>query len=318
MTVPDDIPTTRGLTVGMDVGGTKAAVRATDALGRVVADVVLSSAEWDAEPADAAAHRLVDMLNRALPAGETIRSLAIGAQGLDRAEVAYGLEQALRAHGHALVRCVNDAALLVPAAGLDAGIGLIAGTGAIGVGTDESGTPLVTGGWGWVIGDEAGAAGLVREAVRTALLAHDDGEPDDGLLAALLSDFDVDDAERLARAVNDEPTMANWAPHAPAVFRAADAGSALAAQIIADGAAHLVRLVDQLRRRGAAGTAVVAAGGVITAQPRLADGVRALLAERHPDLRFVLLREQPVAGAWFLADRLDSEAPVSASDPNRG
>ncbi|KJL22135.1 BadF/BadG/BcrA/BcrD ATPase family protein [Microbacterium oxydans] len=312
MTTPDSIPTGSGLTVGMDVGGTKAAVRATDARGRVVADVVLSSAEWDAEPADAAAQWLVDVLARALPTGETIRSLAIGAQGLDRAEVALGLEEALRAHGHALVRCVNDAALLVPAAGLDAGIGLIAGTGAIGVGTDESGTPLVTGGWGWVIGDEAGAAGLVREAARSALLAHDDGDPDDGLLGALLSDFGVADAERLARAVNDDPTMSNWAPHAPAVFRAADAGSALAAQVVAHGAAHLVRLVDQLRRRGASGTHVVAAGGVITAQPRLADGVRVLLAERHPDLRFVLLIEQPVAGAWFLADRLGGGAPVSA------
>jgi N-acetylglucosamine kinase-like BadF-type ATPase len=192
----------------------------------------------------------------------------------------------------------------VPAAGLDQGLGLIAGTGAIGTGKDAAERSFVTGGWGWVIGDEAGAAGLVREATKAALLAHDDGEPDDGLLQALLADFGVADAERLARAVNDDPTMANWAPHAAAVFRAADRGSALAAEVIRAGAAHLVRLIDQLRRRGAVGDAVVAAGGVITAQPRLADGVRELLAERHPDLRFVLLDQPPVAGAWFLANRL--------------
>ena len=304
MTAPGESLPHEGLIVGMDVGGTKAAVRATTRDGVLVADVVVSSAEWDAEPADAAAAWLADVLRRALPTGSTIGALVIGAQGLDNPEVAQDLEQALARQGHRRVRGVNDAALLVPAAGLDAGIGLIAGTGAIGVGVDAAGTAIASGGWGWVIGDEAGGSGLVREATKAALLAHDDGDSDDGLLGALLADFGVADAERLARAVNDDPTMANWAPHAPAVFRAADRGSALAAEVIRAGAAHLVRLVDQLRRRGAVGDAVVAAGGVITAQPRLADGVRELLAERHPDLRFVLLDQPPVAGAWFLASRL--------------
>lgn len=304
MTVSDDSLPHEGLIVGMDVGGTKAAVHATTPDGVLVVDVVVSSAEWDAEPADAAAAWLADVLLRALPTGSTIGALAVGAQGLDNPEVAHDLERALALQGYARVRGVNDAALLVPAAGLDAGIGLIAGTGAIGVGVDASGTAIASGGWGWVIGDEAGGSGLVREATKAALLAHDDGEPDDGLLGALLDAFGVADAERLARAVNDDPTMANWAPHAPAVFRAADRGSALAAEVIRAGAAHLVRLVDQLRRRGAVGDAVVAAGGVITAQSRLADAVRDLLAERHPDLRFVLLDQPPVAGAWFLAGRL--------------
>lgn len=288
----------------MDVGGTKAAVRATTPGGALVVDVVVSSAEWDAEPADSAAEWLTEALARALPPGASIGALAIGAQGLDNPEVAYDLEQALALRGHRRVRCVNDATLLVPAAGLDEGIGIIAGTGAIGVGVDASGTALTSGGWGWVIGDEAGGAGLVREATKAALSAYDDGEPDDGLLGALLADFGVADAERLARAVNDEPTMANWAPHAPAVFHAADHGSVLAAEVIGAGAAHLVHLVDQLRRRGAIGDVVVAAGGVITEQSRLSDGVRELLAQRHPDLRLIVLEEPPVAGARFLADRL--------------
>ena len=46
----------------------------------------------------------------------------------------------------------------------------------------------------------------MREAVRAALRANDEGKPDDGLLSALIGGFGVANAERLTRKVNDEPT----------------------------------------------------------------------------------------------------------------
>jgi N-acetylglucosamine kinase-like BadF-type ATPase len=291
--------------VGIDAGGTKTALMVEGRSGGSSRGEprthVVSSAGWDAEPAERAARWLHERIRDVLAPGEHVAALAVGAQGLDADSTAAALTEALRRLGHPRVRCVNDAALLVPAAGLDSGIGLIAGTGAIGVGTDAEGRFLATGGWGWVIGDEAGAAGIVREAARAALLAHDDGRADDGLLAALLSSFGVADAERLARAVNDEPTMANWAPHAPAVFAAADAGSALASQVVDEAAAHLTRLVAQLRRRGAVGGDVVVAGGVITRQPRLLDALRERLRLAEPDLAVQVLTRPPVAGALALA-----------------
>lgn len=293
--------------MGIDVGGTKTAVRGIDRSGTVVADVVVASGEWDAEPVGRAATVIHGILESVLP-GRRVAALAVGAQGLDNDDVAEGLAAALRGLGYERVACVNDAELLVPAAGLDEGLGLIAGTGAIGVGRRADGRSIVTGGWGWVIGDDGGAAGLVREATKAALLAHDDGEPDDGLLGALLDAFAVSDAERLARAVNDEPTMANWAPRAPAVFAAAHAGSPLARAVLEAGAEHLARLVDQLVVRGAVGRDVIAGGSVIAGQPMLADALRRRLAERHPDLAMHVLREPPVAGALRLARAL-AEAP---------
>ncbi|WP_030149362.1 N-acetylglucosamine kinase [Mycetocola saprophilus] len=292
------------LRIGLDIGGTKTALRAVDEHGVQVHNTVVSSGEWDAEPADPAAELILAVLSGIGVSAAEVLGLGVGAQGLDNPQVAADLEHALRARGLARVHCVNDAALLIPAAGVDAGIGLIAGTGAIGVGTLADGTAVSAGGWGWVIGDEAGGSGIVREATRAALLAHDDGLPDDGLLGALLASFGVADAERLARAVNDEPTMANWSPHAPAVFAAADAGSGLAAGVIDGAAAHLARLVDQLVRRGAVGAHVVAAGSVILGQPRLAEGVRKRVATAHPGLEFHLLEDDPVAGALALARAL--------------
>lgn len=291
------------LLVGLDLGGTKSAIRGLTLDGRTVVDAVVPSLDWDAEPVDAGAAWVDRLLRDQLPDGAAVAALGVGAQGLDTAAVAHEFENALAGLGYR-ARCVNDAALLVPAAGLVSGIGLISGTGAIGVAADPQGDPLITGGWGWVIGDEAGAAGIVREATRAALRAHDDGAPDDGLLGALGTAFGVDSAERLARAVNDLPTMDNWGPAAPAVFAAADAGSALASTVIENAARHLARLVDQLVRRGAVGSDVVAAGSVIVGQPRLFGALVRLVGERHPGFTVHLLTDPPVVGAVALAREL--------------
>lgn len=285
--------------VGLDVGGTKTAVIVETLAGERLVDTTIVSDDWDAEPLEHGVRWIIDALARAVPAEQEIVALGMGAQGLDTDDISREFAAALPWPTIA----VNDAALLVPAAGFDAGLGLISGTGAIGVGRTTSGESVITGGWGWVIGDEAGAAGIVREASKAALLAHDNLQPDDGLLSALMAAFGVDTAERLARAVNDEPTMDNWGPRAPAVFAAADAGSALAAGVIDAAADHLAMLVDQLVARGAVGSAVVAAGSVIVNQPRLYDGLVELVALRHPELTVHLLDRAPVEGAIALARR---------------
>jgi N-acetylglucosamine kinase-like BadF-type ATPase len=300
-----------GLIVGLDAGATKLAVRIEREDGTRVLDTAVPASDWEAEPTAAAVQWLLARLRPLLPPDEPVAVLGLGAQGCDNPEVAAELAAGLAAAGLP-GPVVNDAALLVPAAGFDAGIGLIAGTGAIGVGTTADGSPLAAGGWGWVLGDDAGAVGVVREAVKSALSAHDAGVADDGLLGALLAAYGVPNAERLARVVNDEPTIENWAPHAPAVFAAADAGSALAQGIVTHAADHLVKLVDQLRARGAVGAQVVAAGSVIVRQPRLRDAVAAALAQRHPELGFTLLADAPVAGAVALARRHLAGRPLAA------
>ncbi len=291
------------LVAGLDVGGTKLAVRAETLGGGRVVHAECSAAGWTAVPAAAAAAWLISRLRRHLPPGSEVAALGVGAQGCDSPEAAAGLRRALEARG-LRATVVNDGALLVPAAGLRHGIGVVAGTGSVGVAADAAGNVLLAGGWGWILGDEGGAAAIVREAAKAALAAHDGGRADDGLLSALQRAFGVPDAGRLARAVNDEPTAANWAPRAPSVFAAADGGSALAAAVITAAAGHLTALVGKLIARGAVGSDVVAAGSVIVNQARLAQEFRAQLAREHPSLRLRILDEAPVAGAVTLARRL--------------
>jgi N-acetylglucosamine kinase-like BadF-type ATPase len=288
--------------VGVDAGGTKTGIAMAHADGPVWADLTIPSTDWEAEPAGRAAAWLSSHIARAVPDGQDVVAVGVGAQGLDSQHAADALAAALREHFPVAV-AVNDAALLLPAAGFVDGIGLIAGTGSIGVGVDRTGDAMFAGGWGGVIGDDAGAPAIVRDATRAALLAHDDGEADDGLLHALLDAFGVPDAERLARAVNDDPTMTNWGPRAPAVFAAADAGSPRAIQVIHRAAAHLVTLTSQLRRRGAVGDVVVAAGSVIVRQPRLFESLGSQLHTAHPDLALHLLTDPPAHGGVMLARR---------------
>jgi N-acetylglucosamine kinase-like BadF-type ATPase len=286
--------------VGVDAGGTKAAVRVETVDGVLRADVEYPADGWEASPVDTAAAWLMERVRRAVPAGDEIVAVGVGAQGCDTASHCVALGAALGVPGVV----VNDAALLVPAAGLEAGIGVIAGTGSIAVGIDAAGEVLFAGGWGWVLGDEGSAPALVREATRAVLDAHDRGIGDDGLLSCLLDHFGVAGPEALARAVNDEPTPANWGAGAVAVFRAAELGSELAVRVIDEGARALVELVRRLVGRGAVGDTVVVAGSVLVHQRRLAERVRVRLGESLPALALRVLAVPPVVGGVTLARRV--------------
>ncbi|MDB5524030.1 MAG: hypothetical protein JWM58_1793 [Rhizobium sp.] len=293
--------------IALDIGGTKAHLVAETLDGKRLIDTQIPSQDWDAEPVDQGAAWLAGKLKANIPQDVTITALAFGAQGINNAEIARGLTAELAKLGYQAT-VVNDAALIVAAAGFDTGIGIIAGTGAIGVGKDAAGMHMAAGGWGSVIGDEGGAAALVREATRAALRALDEGKADDGLLSALIADFGVADAERLTRRVNDDATAENWAPHCPAIFAAAEAGSSLADKVILEGAEHLAALVGQLLARGAVGTDVVVAGSVIVNQVRLYDAFERAVRHAHPKLKIHKLTVGPVEGAVFLARKTLAEA----------
>src|SRR5699024_1596629 len=95
------------------------------------------------------------------------------------------------------VTVVNDAQLLVPAAGHDAGVAVIVGTGSIVVGSSPTDSMLVSGGHGWLFGDPGSAPGLVREAVRLLLTRRDQAADDDVLGRLLTEFFGVDDVTGL-------------------------------------------------------------------------------------------------------------------------
>ncbi|TDD54087.1 ATPase [Nonomuraea terrae] len=291
--------------VGVDVGGTKTRMRLLDlAAGEIVADRTVPSAGWQTRSMPAAATWLAERVTALPRPGDEVVRVVAGAHGCETPEQCDQLGHELESLGLP-ASVVNDAQLLVPAAGLSAGIGLVVGTGSIAVGRHrETGAHLSAGGWGWVLGDEGSGSALVRDAARAVLARADDGAPLEALGRALLRSYGVSGLPELAAAMSWDGGVETWAEHAPAVFAAASEGSEPAADVIRRGGAALADLAARLARRGAETDAVVAAGGVIVGQPSLFEAFEEELASLLPGVTATLLREPPVAGAVELARRL--------------
>jgi glucosamine kinase len=202
------------------------------------------------------------------------------------------------------VHVVNDAELMVPAAGFAQGIGLVAGTGSIAVSRLKDDTMLVAGGWGWILGDEGSAPSLVRKAARAVRASIDSEGPPDQLTDALLGTLGGSDPTQLGGLLQQAGSAAAVGRHAHAVFAAAQAGSQLAARVIEMAGRSLADLVLQLVRRSAPAERVVAGGGVISSQPLLMTALTEAMRNVLPGTEVILLREPPVAGALVLAERL--------------
>jgi N-acetylglucosamine kinase-like BadF-type ATPase len=290
--------------VGIDVGGTKTHLRAL-AGGERVVDRVSGSAGWRPHDPGAAAGRLAALVRDALPADARPSAVAVGGHACETPRQCEAIRAGLHQRLGVPALVVGDAELLVPAAGLDKGVGLVAGTGSVAVGRLPDGAPVQVGGWGAVLGDEGGAAGLVREAARAVWAAHDRGEEPDALATGLVAAFGVAEVPALGAALEAATDVsAEWGRHSPVVFAAAEAGSPLARAVIAGGGRALASLVVRLAGRGVAVDDVVVAGGTVLAQPALYEAFTSALAESLPAARPQRLRLPPVEGALALARSL--------------
>ena len=191
---------------------------------------------------------------------------------------------------------VHDTRLVLAAAGLDAGIALIAGTGAVAYARSHEGREAQRGGWGWMLGDEGSGVWIAREAARLLMQRTEQGAERGALGDALLAACRVDDPQQLLGVLHAMHEPMQWAALAQVVFDSA-ANDVGARDIIHRAAEELTRLVLPLR--DLVDGPVVLAGGLLLHQPLLE-------AELHSKLPVaaVRLEEPPVEGAVRLAAEL--------------
>lgn len=289
-----------GQVVGIDVGATKTHL-ALASNGVVEFEQIVATSTWRTASAARNAEELGQLVQRLLGGVARQLPLGVGAHGCDSTEQCLVMGEELRKHFSGPVTVVNDAELMPLASGVMHGIGLVAGTGSIAAARDESHRLLTAGGWGWVLGDEGGAAGIVREAVRAVLAQLDRGERDDPLTKRLMRSCGVHDGPDLAMTLTRANSADAWGSHAPVVFAAAEEGSIAAQSVIQDAGRELAVLVQRLVNRAGRPERVVAGGAVIRAQQSLWEAFVRSMQMILPDVAVSRLDRAPVLGAISLA-----------------
>lgn len=288
---------------GIDIGGTKTQILAEESGGKA-GEKHVPTTEWRGRSDHESDATALASLILATTGGSPPVATVVGAHGCDNDEDRLTLQTRLARLLPGAVLVLNDSELLLPASGKRSGISVISGTGSIAVSRDRQRRMIAAGGWGWYLGDEGSASGLVREAARAVRLSLDEGEPLDLLGRTLLDALSISSPIEIGRRLAELGSAAGIGQFAPLVFDAADKGSRTANHVIAAAGSSLSRLVEQLVERGAPRDAVVTGGGVITHQPRLFSAFRSALAHRLPDMELTLLKEPPVLGAIALARQL--------------
>ncbi len=290
--------------IGIDIGGTKTHV-VVENEDQVVLDTAVPTSHWQRGALlddDENASRLLGIFGNVANAASA--PLVVGAHGLDSDWQALEFNRLLSTRHSGPVRAVNDVELLGPAAGFEDVIAVIVGTGSKVVAHTGEGEVISAGGYGFLLSDPGSAAALARESVRAVLDARDKGQAPDALGRSLMRHFGAEDEVALSHAFTANASLTAWGELSPLVFVAADTGSELAASVIDTAAAELAFGVAQVHSRGALGSHVVCAGGVITNQPRLYRALTRHIDNLDLGLTVNLLTVAPVVGAVELARKL--------------
>ncbi len=287
--------------VGVDAGGTSTRAVAVSEEGRRIGAARGGPAALYERTLAEAAQTIAAVVSEATHR-EAAEAVVAGVSGAADQKLAAALQRALHAHRMGnLIQVVPDAAIALEGAlPGQAGIVVIAGTGSVAWGRNESGTAARAGGWGYLL-DRGSGIDIGRRVLQTLLRSSEEGRSE-GLLWSLVAQvLSVAHPEGLAQAARTlrAPDLAALA--APALTAAAD-GDGVAAQIVnaaADQLAQAARVVwdrlgFQARHR------VAGVGGLFTHQV-MRDAFRAAMAGRCPDAEVRQPEMPPVGGALWTA-----------------
>jgi len=193
----------RGLVLGIDGGATSTRAVLADRAGTILG----RGQAGPGNPKSAGLESALEEVRRAVEAAfsaaeltvETVDAICLALAGAGRTEDRPPIEERILQDKTALKVGVVPDAVAVLAAGNSSvvGISLIAGTGSMAFGRDETGSVARAGGWGSLFGDEGSGYALAVEGLRAAVKAFDGRGPATMLLPAFLDRLKLVDANGL-------------------------------------------------------------------------------------------------------------------------
>jgi N-acetylglucosamine kinase-like BadF-type ATPase len=261
--------------------GTERALQALD----LAVDAAFADADIARRPADAA---------------------CMGLAGVDRpddlAVVRDWTEQA-RLAGH--VEITHDAALVLAAGTPEGwGVAIVAGTGSIAFGRAPDGRCDRAGGWGYILGDEGSAYGIVIEALRAAARAADGRGADTVLLERFLQKMELRKPGDLVSTIHGGSwDRARLATLAPLVMEVAEIDEVARSIVTGAGTALALAAATVARKLGLTERKLPLAvtGGVVLANAGYREGIVSALKTFGIDAEPVTPVTEPAEGALRLA-----------------
>ncbi|MEM1606607.1 MAG: BadF/BadG/BcrA/BcrD ATPase family protein [Candidatus Bathyarchaeia archaeon] len=203
---------------------------------------------------------------------------------------------------------VNDVVVAFYAAtGGEPGIVVVAGTGSIAYGANSRGESMISGGWGWLIGDEGSAFYIARQALASATKAYDGRGAKTVLVDMFKEEFGVSDFKDIVPKIYHEVTSTNIASLSKIVFSAARKGDRVAMKILRDAGEELGKAAVAIARKlfdKNEHILIGVTGGVFKADLTVWEHFKRYVLKRLPNAEFTPPVEHPVVGALIMGYRI--------------
>jgi N-acetylglucosamine kinase-like BadF-type ATPase len=293
---------------GLDGGGTKTAVTVLEEGGRTVSRFEAGAINYNGQDEDSVRRTLRDIVARLAQACgglDRCAYIGIGAAGVSNPSVTARLTAAMRENGYAggLTIVGDHETALYGALEQDHGLIVIAGTGSICYGKNESGDSHRSGGYGHLIDDEGSGYSIGRDLLAAVVQAHDGREPETLITRLVFDRLGIGSMGELIAFVYDRNrNKKDIAALAPLLSEACEQGDPAAARIAERAARSLVQLVKPVAEKLSLQRETLAmTGSVLLRNRQVQDAFRSRLAALYPEMDCTPPKRDASAGAALLA-----------------
>jgi glucosamine kinase len=234
---------------------------------------------------------------------QIVRTCA-GITGAARPEIAGVMRDLMNSIVGGHVEIVGDIEIAFEDAfGSGPGVMVIAGTGSIAYGKNQTGETARAAGWGYPISDEGSGQWIGAEAVREALRARDRGQPA-GFLNHLIEKLGASSFEDFIVRLNGNPPV-DFAALFPTVLAWSDRGDSGAASILERAGRELAGIADIVVERlfHEHSVSVATHGGVLASSTLVRKCFAQELRARHRQAELLDREIDPARGALERARR---------------
>jgi N-acetylglucosamine kinase-like BadF-type ATPase len=294
--------------LGIDGGGSKTAAVIVDSQGRIRGHGQAGSANYHTVGLETAVDHLTEATTQASRSAGCRAPLSaawVGIAGLDNPTDHEVLLPKLRSLATSL-RLTNDAELVLSALDSAVGVALIAGTGAVALGRDRSGTRKRASGWGHLMGDEGSGYYIGSQALQAVVRAIDGRGGSTPLVEGLMTFWKLSRPDDLLYQVYHRADKSDIARLAPLAFETAQAGDPVAQGIIRRAARELALAALTVGRGlefSGEDLPLALGGSLLLCQERYREETLRAIRRERP-IRDVVLASEPAKSAARAARQL--------------